>query len=236
MKKLWLVPALLVAACGDNLSPDADQVAAGAAQDESDAPADTPDTNPLSASFQTSPASCADHAVNIEGIFEYADGTPVSNPICHYDLGDGTSADTCSVRHSYAFGTLGEYRVFADVTLTVTDPATGATATRTEVVFPPGNFDAFLIPSTDGLSISWEARAFYVDGEVGIDHISIEPADKVILDDPSVLSRGVGTVRVTEPGTYIITLHAAVFPGVEGCFVDFAQTVEVTCDGGEHTH
>jgi hypothetical protein len=225
MKKLMLVPALLFAACGDNLQPDEEQAATGANGAEADAPAETPSA--LTASYQSSPASCTEHALNFEGVFGYADGTSVNNPICRYDFGDGTFADTCSARHAFA-------TVPANVTFTVEDPATGATATTGGAEVPPGNFDAFLIPSTDGLSISWDAHAFYVDGEVGIDHVSIEPADKVILDDPSVLTQGVGTVRVTEAGTYVITLHAAIFPGVEGCYIDYAQTVEVTCDGALH--
>jgi hypothetical protein len=226
MKKLLLVPALLFAACGDNLHPDLDQAVVGA-EDDTGAVPETPSDSSLAVSFRAAPASCDNGGLSFEGAYSYADGSPVSNPICHYDFGDGTSAATCDAVHLFAAPP-------ANVTFTVTDPATGATGSFADTVIPPGVFDAWLIPSTDGLSISWEAHAFYTDGYVGIDHVSIEPADKVILDDPSVLNQGVGTVRVTEPGTYVITLHAAIWPGVEGCYVDYAQTVEVTCNGDGH--
>jgi hypothetical protein len=233
MKKLLLVPALLFAACGDNLHPDLDQAVGGAADSDSDS-ADTPVTDAaLTASFTASPASCDTYSVAFASAYAYADGTTVANPICHYDFGDGTSGDTCTAVHSYVTGP-GNWQAVANVTLTVTDPATGATATYTDIVIPPGNFDIGLTATSDGLSISWNAFAFYVDGTIG-GEISIEPADKVIIDDPQVLQSGNGTVRVTEAGTYEVTFHSAIWPGVEGCDLTLHQAVEVTgCSGDGH--
>ena len=239
MKKVLFASALVLAACADDPIPDVDQPVTDGAVGTvgADGAVDTSPVEPtesaLSASFVAAPAACDSAEVSFEATSAYSDGTAVANPVCRYDFGDGTFGDSCSAVHSYATGP-GNSLTTANVTLTVTDPATGATATYTDLVLPPGNFDAFLFASSDGLTISWEGHAYYVDGEVGIGPISIEPADKVIIDDPTVLQQGTGTVRVTEPGTYVIKAHAAMFPGVENCEADLEQTVEVTACSTAH--
>jgi hypothetical protein len=232
MKKLLFASALVLTACADDPVPDLDQPVTDAVVDASATSVDATE-RALTASFVTTPAACDSAEVSFEATTAYSDGTPVASPVCHYDFGDGTSGDSCSAVHSYATGP-GDSLTNANVTLTVTDAATGATATFTDVVLPPGNFDASLNASSDGLTISWEKHAFYVDGEIGVGPISIEPAQNVIVDDPSVLQQGTGTVRVTEPGTYVVRAHAAIFPGVQNCEADLEQTVEVTACSTMH--
>jgi hypothetical protein len=228
MKKLLLAPAFLFAACASDSVPDVDQPVSGTANDSDTTPAQPSESeNALSASFVAAPAACDSNEVSFEAASIYADGTVVSNPVCHYDFGDGTFGDSCSARHSYSLG-FGNYVPSANVTLTVTDPASGATATYSDLVLPPGNFDAYLNASSDGLTISYEGHAYYVDADYGIGPVTIEPADKVI----DVPSAGKGTVRVTEPGTYVVKAYAAIFPGVENCEANLEQTVIVSdpCD------
>lgn len=223
MKKLLLVPALLFAACGDNLTPDEDQIAPTntSESDAGEAPADTPE---LIASFTTAPVNCDLHSVRFEGRYAYADGTAVDNPICHYDFGDGTSADTCSVVHEFS-------DVLSNVVFTVEDPATGAVASATDLVLPPKDFDASLLATSDGLSISWEAHSYYDGGDFGNLEISIDPAEQVIVDDPAVFTYGLGSVRVTAAGTYTVKLHTETgFGDPGGCEVDLVQLVEVICN------
>jgi hypothetical protein len=233
MKKVLFASVLVLAACADDPIPDVDQPVTDPTVDvDTGATAVETTDAAISASFVAAPAACDSAEVSFEAASTYSDGTAIANPICRYDFGDGTFGDSCSVVHSYVDGP-GSSLPSANVTLTVTDPATGATATYTDIVIPPGNFDAFLNASSDGLTISWEGHAYYVDGEVGIGPVSIEPADKVIADDPSALP-GTGTVRVTEPGTYVLKAHAAIFPGVENCEADLEQTVEVTACSTAH--
>jgi len=223
MKKLLLVPLLLLAACGDNLQPDEDQAVAGAGG--SGATGDTSGAT-LFAFFISSPGSCADHTENLEGHWGYTDGRPLPNNIeCRYDFGDGTSEDTCFATHSFPAAQV--------VTFTVTDLDTGATASSSEAVIGPRSLDATLDVTTSGLSISWEAHGYY-DGVIGTDiQLSFDPADKVIIEDPSILRQTTGTVRVTEAGTYTVEVATGVSFGEEGgCRFAISRTVEVICNDG----
>jgi hypothetical protein len=67
--------------------------------------------------------------------------------------------------------------------------------------------------------------------------ISIDPADKVIVGDPSIFSQFTGTVAVTEPGEYTVSLSASIsFGELGGCSARDQQTVDVTCDPAPSPH
>jgi hypothetical protein len=227
MKKLMLVPALLFAACGDNLHPEQEQVAgveegSGSTPDMPDAP-----NAQFFAFFLEDPGDCADHSVYLEGHWGYVNGPVVENAICHYDFGDGTFADTCRPGHSFPDA--------QNVTFTATDPATGATASFTESVIGPRSFEAALSVTTDGLSISWDAHGFYGGVDAGSTFIKIEPADKVIAPDPLVFAQPQGTVQVTAAGSYVVTLDTHItFAENGGCTAQADQRVEVICNGDMH--
>ena len=216
-----LLPALLLAACGDNLHPDEDQLSASAEDDSGD---ETPNDATLFAFFLAHPSSCADHSVLFEGHYGYTDGRQVTNPICSYELRDGTVfADTCFAVHPFPTADVAVFRV--------TDPANGQVATFEEAVRGPLSFAATLDVTSNGLSISWDAHAIYGDVvDAGSTLITIEPSDKVIIDDPAVRAQTRGTVAVTEAGTYTVNVHAAIGFGDEGgCTAFVERTIDVTC-------
>ena len=210
----------LLTACGDNVHPDEDQISIGAEEGVESVPDTTVPT--LRTFFLTEPSDCADNSARLMGRVFYADGPLVETATCHYDFGDGTSAFGCFQVHSFP--------TQRPVTLTARDPATGAIASYTETVVGPRNLTATLDVTTDGLTISWDATALYGDNTIDV-HLSFEPADKVIIDDPAILMQPTGTVRVTEAGAYKVTNHATVSFGEVGSCGTFAeQTVDVTCE------
>jgi hypothetical protein len=231
MTKLLLVPALLFTACGDNLHPDEDQITAGAEEDTNDTPntPDAPDSDAsLFAFFLQFPSQCIDHSVILEGHSGYTDGTPLDNPICRYDFADGTSVDSCGAFRSFPASEV--------VVFTVTDPATGQVARHEEGVIGPRTLDVTLDVASNGMSISWDALGTYGDSPIDV-MIEIEPADKVIVDDPTVFFRSTGTVRVTSTGTYTVTASTRVQFGEHGgCFDSIERRVDVICNDNMHTH
>ncbi|HEY5928319.1 MAG TPA: hypothetical protein VIV11_41810 [Kofleriaceae bacterium] len=227
--KLLLLPAFLLAACGDNLQPNEDELAASAEDEgEGEAPT-TPNDATLFAFFLAFPSSCADHSVSFEGHYGYTDGTQVENPICRYELTDGTVfSNTCGALHPFPTSEVVVFRV--------TDPATGQIATFEEGVRGPAALDATLEVASNGLSISWDAHSVY-DGVVdaGSVRIAIEPSDKVVIADPAVLSQTSGSVTVTEAGTYTVSVTALITFGEHGgCNTTVERTVDVICADDPH--
>jgi hypothetical protein len=213
MKKLLLVPVLLVAACGDNLTPDEDQLAGGAVAPESDAP----DELELYAALVSEPYSCDDNSVLLRGFAGYSGGPEVDNRLCHFELADGRTFDTC-------------YQVVSlptaqNVVLTVTDPATGNTATHEEVVTGPA-LDATLNVSSGGLWIGWS-----LESSSGFDlvRIDFEPVQNVIIQDPRQQENPFGVVNVTQAGTYTVTATVLKDYFLIGCSKTVEQTIEVAC-------
>ena len=249
MMKL-ILPALLLAACGDNLHPDEDQLGGNAETDPTESPdvppdpTDPPDDPPprgdLFAGFFYEPSDCVDHSVRIHARYGYPDGTPVPNAICRFSLGDGTviaetpsTSDTQNCFIVYPFPEP-ELLVF-----TVIDTDTGAVASHQEVLEGPETFTVALDATSDGLSIAWDARTEY-DGvpNIGSVLISITPSENVIVDDPAVFRQPIGAVRVTQPGTYTVRVGASIgFADVGGCGASAEQQVTVTtCVDTSHAH
>jgi hypothetical protein len=216
MKKLLLVPALLLAACGDNLQPDEQDVATGAAQDEADAPA--ADAT-VTAALVTEPNDCADHSLRFRAFALAANGETLENPICRVEFADGTTVESCFFTHSVS--TAGE-----TVVLTVIDPATGATDRHEELLTGP-SFDPRLDVSSGGLWIAWS-----IEAEQGVDYtfVDFDPIENVIVQDPNQQGDPFGVVQVTQAGTYTVTaLAVRHFGDILSCPVTLVKTVEVAC-------
>jgi hypothetical protein len=227
MTKLLLVPALLLAACIDDLRPEEDQVTGNAEGDTAGSGLQGPTAveKTLWAGFVQEPLDCVDHSLRLIGHWGYSDGTRPTNVSCLFTLPDGTVlSDFCFVSPSLEVG--------AVVTFTLTDLDTGAVATYSEFAQGPASFETTVDVSTDGLTLSWDAHTAYGnivdDGRV---RVTISPSENVILGDPSVLEQYAGTVSVTEPGTYTVAVRGFMqFPDVGGCSADAEATVEVACD------
>jgi hypothetical protein len=227
MKKLLLVPVVLLAACAD-VKPDDGQVVVGTAVDDDGGGggggADNENFRTLTAGFITEPAECNDHSTRIEGHFGYSDGSLADNVTCQLLFEDGTSVEGCFAVHSFAEP--------QNVTLIATDSVTGATATYEEVVSGPLSFSATLDVTSSGLSISWNADAIYgTSPGVGQTLVSIEPAANVIVNDPAIFQQRTGTVEVTAAGTYTVTVGATLqFAEVGGCFASVDKTIDIPSD------
>lgn len=232
MKQLLLVPALLLAACGDNLDLNDDQAVNGAQVDAGAPSAETTD-NPLFAFFVQSPGDCADHSVLLEGHYGYADGTPVQSPICRYEFEDGTSMDTCFGLHSFPTSQV--------VSFTVEDPATGAVGQGQDTVVGPESFELTLDVTgyyfENGPALAWSAETRYGDtAGVGRVNVDFDPIQDVIIPDPQIYTNPFGVVSVTKPGTYTVTVYAWLDFGEQGgCSATAQQTVEVPCSSDGHS-
>jgi hypothetical protein len=220
MKIKLLLPALLLAACGDNLQPDVDQTLSGA--EESTEAADAP-AGSLTVSFHREPLACDDHSQLFLGSVYDENGIFVVDAICEYAFSDGTTASGCRTVHSFPTA--------QSVTLTAIDPATGATGSYSESAFGPESFAATLDVTSDGLSISWVAHTSYGE-RLDLDEVQIriEPAANVIVDDPNVFRSYAGSVNVTAAGTYAVHLDAYTDIGADNtCNATAEQTIEITC-------
>ena len=248
MMKL-LVPAMLLAACGDNLHLDEDQVDGNAEGDPMESPDDPPDPmDPQDpppgppaffAGYFYEPSDCVDHSVRISGRYGYADGTPVTNALCQFSLGDGTVIAETLGSDSQTCGTTLPFPDPTLVVLTVTDVTTGAVARHQDVLQGPESFAVTLDATSDGLSIAWDARTDYGGvANIGSVQISITPSENVIADDPAVFGQPIGSVRVSQAGTYTVRAGASIsFGEVGGCGAFAEQQIAVTtCVDTSHAH
>jgi hypothetical protein len=181
------------------------------------------DAPTLFAGFIYDPASCDDHSVRFYG--HASDGSSnFLDVVCHWDFGDGTTGDGCMIEHPLPSP--------SNVVLTVFDPVSGATGRFEEVVTGPLSFDASFDVTSSGLSISWHASTQYgpyVDPASV--RMEIQPAEKVVVSHPSVLSLYDGSVGVTEAGTYTVKLYAVMTLGeTAGCSKQVERTITVACD------
>jgi hypothetical protein len=219
----------LLAACATNSHPSNEEEGGGSgdvnASSGSGTDEEAPSEDMLSALFLYEPVTCDDHSVRFYGKAVDASSTIVDPLLCHWDFGDGTEDDGCIIQHSMPSA--------ANVVLTVRDPVTGATGHYEEVVEGPLSFDASLDVTGLGLSISWHAATQYGPyASAGSIQISIQPATKVIVADPSVFSLADGSVSVTEAGTYTVALDTSLPIGETGwCTKHLERTVIVSCPG-----
>ena len=223
MKKLLLVPALLLAACGDNLSPTEDEVSGGTAATDSASPEDPAEELELYAALVSEPYDCDTHSVLLRGFAGYSGGAELDSPICHFELADGRTFDTC-------------YQVVSlptaqNVVLTVTDPATGTTARHEEVITGPA-FEPRLDVSSGGMWIAWS-----IEADQGVDRVFVDfdPIQNVVIQDPEQQGDPFGVVQVTQAGTYTVTGFAVRnFGDVLSCTATLVKTIEVACEGDAH--
>lgn len=236
MKKLLLVlPALLFAACGDNLQPDLDQAVGGADGDGAAVPETPGPGDTLVVGFIYSPNDCADHSVYLQGHYAYPDGTQVEHPICRYQSADGTVLDDC-------VGPL-SVPTLQNVVFTVTDADTGATGSTTSPVEGPKSFSVTLDANgfnfgSNQLGIGWYAQTKYGDQtDVGHVVMDISPTENLIIQDPEIFNTPIGPIGVTQPGTYTVSVTAWIIFGDEGgCTATDQKTVEVpACSSDPHS-
>jgi hypothetical protein len=227
MKKLLLVPALLFAACGDNLQPDEDQLATGAGGTE--VPSDDPEARPLQAQIFIETITCVETIARFEAGAQYLDdGTNALNIACSWTFDDGSTSSECAGEHRFA--TAGAH----DFVLEVTDLDTGATAvsTQTRVSAPP--LELTLDVTSNGLSISYNASS-----NTGGDQIVfVLPEALVHIEDDQNYPRATSaTLRVREPGTYTVRYDVEDERGSgEICQAQLLKEIEVVCDGAGHVH
>lgn len=211
-----IVSGLLVAGCGDNIHPEA----------EDDTAIDTPDTGPadaraIEASIFISPDTCEAPIVQYEAAAEYSDdGSTVPRFACLWTFDDGTTATDCLGRHELP--TAGTH----DFVLDVEDLDTGAIARATQTRILQPRLEAYLEVSTPecGLEISWVATV-NVGAEV---HVTVEPADQIIADPDYHLNRTF-TLPVRAPGEYTVVMHVEEERGAsETCVARIEKIVTVT--------
>ena len=216
-----------VAACGDNIQPAEDQVTAVSGEDgggeaEGGGGGDE-EPGTLVVTFSTDPLDCDDHNVSFLVNVLQADPPLTEEPICRYEFADGTTELGCGVIHSLPTPQL--------VTLTARHPVTGAIGRDEQLVAGLSSWDATADVTTDGQTISWDVQTLYGDtpGLGSLQVISIEPSDKVV-EIVSSADPFQGSARVSEPGTYTVTLNAFIqFGEVAGCSRFITKTIEVIC-------
>ena len=198
MKKLFILPAFLLAACGDNMAPPSDQATAGAESTPTETDTDDGVSRAIDASIYIETPSCTDALAKFEVGVRYADdGSPADSYTCKWTFDDGATSDQCAGEHIFA--TSGNHEFLVDVTHTVT----GETARATQVRYIEAPHVATLEVTAPecGLELSYKASV----STPSENHIDVLESDKVIDLAPLALE---GTVRVTEPGTYTVVYTA----------------------------
>lgn len=227
---------LLIPACTQDREPEqVDQVSDSQEEEQEDAGGgkvdDVPVHRPISVVLTHDPGDCADNSVFLYANVIYVDdGSLVEAATCQFEFEDGTQATGCFVAHPSP--------AQQNVVVTATDPATGATATASDVVQGPASFSSTLDVTTSGLTISWDAHTLYGDvPDVGGVIVSIEPSANVVETDPGLFRQFQGTVSVTTPGTYTVHLNGFItFGDAGGCGAFVDKTIEVCHEGDDHEH
>jgi hypothetical protein len=226
-KKLVLVPALLVAACGDNLHPEEDQVTVTSGGDHED---DTPDApaRAIDAAIFIDTITCVDTIARFEAGARYTDdNSTVLDIACKWTFDDGATSTDCAGEHQ--LDRAGAH----DFVLEVTDLDTGATGvtTQTRIFAPP--LELTLDVTADDLSISYVATSNTGGEQV----VFVSPEQFVLVDDPNYPRTTDSMVRVTRAGTYTVTYLVEDERGVsEICNDELVKTVTVVCTGDGHVH
>ena len=222
MRKLLMVPVMLLAACAvETPDPDLGTNVTTAGDDSAGAGAgETFESGTLSGGFTTEPISCVDHSLLFQAFVFRADGSRDFDATCQYQFADGRALDGCTLTASVP--------ELETVTLLATDTVIGASLTDSESVQGPASFDASLDVSASGMSISWQAAT---SGLAGSTRISIDPPGNVVASDPSVFLAATGTISVSAPGTYTVTLDASMPIGDGSCGAQVQKTVVIEGSG-----
>jgi hypothetical protein len=219
MKKLLLIPALLLAACGDNLDPK-DQASLGTDEGHAEA-----DTRPWYVSATIWFPSCDAAVASYEADARFGDTNDIElvpNVSCVWTFDDGTTSTSCAGEHTFAEGG------WHDFVVVITNLDTGETREQLQrrFVYPP--IEATLDVTTSDLTISWNATV----NVTAFVHISVEPADLIITDDPFYYLNRTYTLAVREAGTYTVSMDVEDERGAGPiCSAHIEKQVEVVCSG-----
>lgn len=222
MRKLLMVPVMLLAACAvETPDPDLGTTVTTAGDDSAGAGAgETFEGATLSGGFTTEPIACADHSLLFQAFVFHSDGSRDFDATCQFQFADGRTLDGCAITASVPD--------LENVTLVATDIVIGASLTDAQQVSGPPSFDASLDVSASGMAISWQAAT---SGLAGSTRISIDPPGNVVASDPSVFLAATGTVSVNAPGTYTVTLDASTPLGDSHCGAQVQKTVVIEGSG-----
>lgn len=223
MTKL-LLPALMLAACGDNLQPS-DDVKSGTEVGSDAQDGETP-ARAIDASIFIFAPSCDAAVAQFETEVRYVDdGSLVTDLSCLWTFDDGTTSTECIGEHTFATGG------FHDFVLDVTDLTTGATDRATQNRFIDPVIDANLEVTGGDLTISWVATT-----NVGEVRVFVEPSEFITTDDPNYFLKRTNTITVSRAGTYTVTMFVEDERSVGPiCNEQIVKQVEVFCTGN-HTH
>ena len=230
MRNVFALPVIgLVVACTQAAPEESDRTAAAEGDAES-APdqeggeeGESPVVPGISIVLTHEPGSCDTNTLNILARVSYTGGDLVDSPTCHFAFEDGTEiTGGCYISPSLPTQP-------QRVVVTATDPATGATATATDSVQGPATLSATVDLTTTGLSITWDVHTLYGEFADGTDVlVSIDPSGNVVESGPDLFRNYQGTVNVTQPGTYTVTVGTGVsFGEAGGCATQVSETVEV---------
>ena len=222
MKTRLIVPVLAaLTACGDNLHPDEDQVQVNSEEEGGGHDDDGP-PRAINAGIGIMTETCERTVAHYEAFASYTDdNSPATNIACVWTFDDGATSTACTGSHQFAIA--GSH----DFVLEVTDLDSGATARSTQTrIFHPPLALTLEVSSTD-LTISYTA----VSNTGGEQVVFVSPDALVIADDPNYPRTTIGTVRVTEAGTYTVTYDVEDERGVsEICSGRLTRTIDVACD------
>ena len=196
-----VVPGLLVAGCAEDLNVGSDGVVEVDAAHHGRDKEPTEPPRPFEAEIFIFAPSCDAPIAEYEAGTRYVDdGTPVPLIQCRWTFDDGTTSDTCAGQHEFETGG------FHDFILDVTDLSSGATDRATQRRFIDFPIEADLEVRTPkcGLEISWVATVF----PATFVRVFVEPADKILPDDPFYYLNREYTLQVAEPGDYTVILLA----------------------------
>jgi hypothetical protein len=186
-----------------------------------DAGAPDADTPTLTAHAQILAISCDDRSVHYEVLNAEVDGEPVSNPGCKWTFADGSTASGCVGTHVVSFSGV------QNATVVVTDPDSGAQSTITSGSTNVRD-SAMLVLTAEapecGLSFSYETTLTGGGGHLEWG-VSITPFENVITPRPWPRS---GTIDVSAPGTYEITVELEEERQVPICLTRVSTQVTVT--------
>lgn len=224
-----VMSTVLVAACGDNLSPDpgVDDDDSVTVDDDGDVAVDTgesesggkqPPREIRALIDLNGTVDCDAATANFEVWAVYADNSEsVPRLRCHVTFDDGATSDSCGGAHTFAAPGMHSF------TFEVLDLDTGATAhvVRTREVLPPFGLELALDVPECGLEVGFTATP----NASALIHVVMSPLDKVVV--PHIMGR-TGRFEALEPGTYTITAQAEdERPVGPICVREVSRTVEL---------
>jgi len=200
LASLLAVPALLIAGCGDNLTPDGSGVESTfEVTGELPGPGPDADPRPLQGFIDGASLDCELMTLDYEAVIQYADDlSPALDIDCHVEFDDGAESFDCAGTHLFA--TEGVH----NVRLTVTDRAFGGTFVDEGFfrVYAPLELTVSAEAPACGLSLSYDSVVSPSSPRFTL----ISPEANVVGGGARM--GGAGSVEVTAEGTYTVTVLA----------------------------